>query len=215
MGSDDLFKKRKSKKLEEYQRRKAFRQPYERILIVCEGEKTEPFYFKGLCNSLSLHTANIEITGDCGSSPQSIFEKAQEVFKKAEKEQNPFDRVYCVFDKDGHHGYDETIRKINSKKPKDTFFAITSVPCFEYWLLLHFQRTTRPFNTATEVISELRQFIPNYEKGDSDIFGNIQKLIHSALHNAKFANEEACRNYTDNPSTSVVTLVDKLLNLKN
>ena len=45
MGSEDLFKKRKAKRLSDYQRKKAYRQPYERILIVCEGEKTEPFYF--------------------------------------------------------------------------------------------------------------------------------------------------------------------------
>ena len=96
MGSEDLFKKRKAKRLRDYQRKKAYRHPYERILIVCEGEKTEPFYFKSLCASLSLHTANVEITGNCGSSPKSIFEKAQEMFKEAEKEQNPFDKVYCV-----------------------------------------------------------------------------------------------------------------------
>ncbi|WP_308861449.1 RloB family protein [Neisseria mucosa] len=215
MGSEDLFKKRKAKKLEECQRKKAYRQPYERILIVCEGEKTEPFYFKSLCNKLSLHTANIEITGDCGSSPKSIFEKAQEIFKEAEKAQNPFDKVYCVFDKDCHHGYNDVINQINSKKPKDTFFAITSVPCFEYWLLLHFERTTSPFNTAAEVISRLKQFIPNYEKGDNNIFENVQQLIRVALYNAKYANEEARKNHTDNPSTFVLILVDKLLNLKS
>ncbi|MFC2540881.1 RloB family protein [Neisseria sicca] len=215
MGSEDLFKKRKAKRLSDYQRKKAYRQPYERILIVCEGEKTEPFYFKSLCASLSLHTANVEITGNCGSSPKSIFKKAQEMFKEAEKEQNPFDKVYCVFDKDCHHGYNDVVQQISSKKPKNTFFAITSVPCFEYWLLLHFERTTSPFKTAEEVISKLKQFIPNYEKGDKNIFEDVKQSIQVALHNAKHVNEEACKNHTDNPSTCVLVLVDKLLNLKN
>lgn len=219
MGSDDIFKKRKAKKVKEHQRKIARRQPYERILIVCEGEKTEPFYFQGLCSSLNLHTANIEITGDCGSSPRSIFEKAQEVFKKAEKEQNSFDKVYCVFDKDNHDGYSEVISQIVSKKPKDTFFAITSVPCFEYWLLLHFQLTTRPFSNASDVISELRQFIPNYAKGNNEIFQKIQNsmkfALDNALDNAERANREAKQNHTDNPTTSVSDLVNKLLNLKD
>ena len=39
MGSDDLFHKRKAKRAEEHRREIARRDPYERILIVCEGEK--------------------------------------------------------------------------------------------------------------------------------------------------------------------------------
>ena len=45
MGSEDLFHKRKAKSAEQLERRKAKRSPYEKVLIVCEGEKTEPNYF--------------------------------------------------------------------------------------------------------------------------------------------------------------------------
>ena len=48
MGCDDLFKKRKAKKLKDHQRKVAIREPYDRVLIVCEGEKTEPSYFMEL-----------------------------------------------------------------------------------------------------------------------------------------------------------------------
>jgi hypothetical protein len=48
MGTDDLFHKRKARRLETHRREKAKRAPYERILIVCEGKKTEPHYFQGL-----------------------------------------------------------------------------------------------------------------------------------------------------------------------
>jgi len=215
MGGDDLFKKHKSKRLKEYQRKNASRQPYERILIVCEGEKTEPIYFKSLCDHLGLHTANIEITGNCGSSPKNVFEKGKEIFEKAKKEQNPFDRVYCVFDKDCHHGYDEIVNQVKLKKPKDTFFAITSVPCFEYWLLLHFKFTTSPFGNAEAVISKLKEYISSYKKGDKNIFQEVRMYIDFALGNAKRANEEANKNYTDNPTTRIPILVDKLLTLKN
>ena len=48
MGSDDLFHKRKARTAELHRRRVARRAPYDRVLIVCEGAKTEPNYFKWL-----------------------------------------------------------------------------------------------------------------------------------------------------------------------
>ncbi|MBP8875497.1 MAG: RloB domain-containing protein [Neisseria sp.] len=215
MGSDDLFKKRKIKNIKNHQRRVANRQPYERILIVCEGEKTEPFYFLELCKNLSLHTANVEITGDCDSSPHSVFSKAKELFDDSKKQQNTFDRVYCVFDRDNHPDYLKTINSISSQKPKNIFSAVTSVPCFEYWLLLHFTYTTKPLSNALGAINELKNFIPNYEKGNKKIFQTVKDSLDFALSNARRANSEAKKNYTDNPSTLVVDLVEKLRNLKN
>lgn len=43
MGSDDLFKKRKARKLWDISRKKRTRELYKRVLIVCEGQKTETF----------------------------------------------------------------------------------------------------------------------------------------------------------------------------
>ena len=45
MGSEDLFHKRKAKAADSLKRRKAKRSSYDKVLIVCEGEKTEPNYF--------------------------------------------------------------------------------------------------------------------------------------------------------------------------
>jgi len=45
MGTDNLFHKRKAKKAVDLARRKALRAPYAKVLVVCEGEKTEPYYF--------------------------------------------------------------------------------------------------------------------------------------------------------------------------
>ncbi|MCD6198288.1 MAG: hypothetical protein J7K15_06905 [Deltaproteobacteria bacterium] len=45
MGTDNLFHKRKERKAESLRRRRAMKAPYDVILIVCEGEKTEPNYF--------------------------------------------------------------------------------------------------------------------------------------------------------------------------
>lgn len=44
MGKDNQPKHRQAAR--DLKRRAAVRQPYERLLIVCEGEKTEPQYLR-------------------------------------------------------------------------------------------------------------------------------------------------------------------------
>lgn len=222
MGSDDLFKKRKLRSAKE-KRKKTERKTHDRVLIVCEGAKTEPLYFEGLRSAYKLDTANIKITGDCGSDPMSVVDKATEEYEKSKQEGNCFDRVYCVFDKDAHPNYQEAINKIkqlSTGKNKKPFFAVCSVPCFEYWLLLHFVYTTQPFSAsgknsiADNVVKELKIYIPTYEKGQNDIFVLLQDKLNFAIKNAKKANQESAENDTDNPSTDIVELVEYLVSLK-
>ena len=220
MGSDDLFKKRKAKKLKDHQRKVAMRKPYDRVLIVCEGEKTEPSYFMELREYYGLHTANIEITGECGSSPTTILAKAKELFNKAKQDGNPFDRVYCIFDKDEHTTYEQTILEIENITPKGVFFSITSVPCFEYWILLHFTYSCKPFTSsgnksaAEYVISELKNFYPDYEKNKEGIFIDLIDKLDTAIAYAKQISKSNQKTVTDNQSTSIGELVEYLRNLK-
>ncbi len=61
-----------------------------RILIVCEGENTEPSYFK----QFRLTTATIRTVGE-GYNTERLVERAQGLSKEAR-----YDQVWCVFDKD-------------------------------------------------------------------------------------------------------------------
>lgn len=48
MGTDNLFHKRKAKGTRELKREKHKRAPYDKVLIVTEGKKTEPEYFSSI-----------------------------------------------------------------------------------------------------------------------------------------------------------------------
>src|SRR5690606_15818884 len=143
---------------------------------VCEGEKTEPHYFQGLRNYYSLNTANIEICGECESDPNSVVQFAKKRYREEKDAGDPFDRVYCVFDKDAHPNYDQALNTIATAIPHGTFFAANSVPSFEYWLLLHYIYSTRPYtalpgnSAGNQVLSELKQYLPDYEKGADNVF---------------------------------------------
>ena len=73
MGTDDLFHKRKSREAESLRRQAAKRAPYDVVLIVCKGEKTEPYYFKGLREHLQLSNANIVIADNANLIPSALY----------------------------------------------------------------------------------------------------------------------------------------------
>ena len=83
----------------DFRRRPPARAQYDVALIVCEGEKTEPEYLKGLRNALGLNAANISVARANGNDPVSIVRHAIQAYADAPGE---FDRVFCVFDRDGH-----------------------------------------------------------------------------------------------------------------
>ncbi len=220
MGTDNLFHKRKAKQISDLARRKDRRAPYARVLIVCEGEKTEPLYFNGLKDHYELNSANVEVCGDCGSDPCSIVEYARQQYRESKDIGDAYDRIFCVFDKDSHTGYDEALDALRNVKPKGLYMAITSVPCFEYWLLLHFIYTTaafvsQPGNSAcNQLLHELREYIPSYSKGRAGIFSELTEQMDFAISNAKRALTAAETVHTDNPTTCVHELVAYLQNIK-
>ncbi|XOF35037.1 MAG: RloB family protein [Candidatus Electrothrix sp. YB6] len=122
--SDKLFHKRKARSAADHKRRLAKRSPYDRVLIVCEGKKTEPDYFKALIDDLQLNTANIRIAENtAGSSPRNVVDLALHEYKKDKKagreSGEQYDRVYCVFDKDQHVTYLEAIDIVRGQQAKD------------------------------------------------------------------------------------------------
>ncbi|RLT88008.1 RloB family protein [Ketobacter sp. GenoA1] len=221
MGSENLFHKRKAKSAKNLQRKGARRAAYKKILIVCEGEKTEPNYFEGAREYYELNTVNVEVRGDCGSDPMSIVSFAKQRYREEKDAGDPFDQIYCVFDKDGHATYARAIDALTSATPKDTYFTISSVPSFEYWLLLHFVYSTRPYtalpgnSSGNQVLTELKNYISDYEKGRRTIFSELIEQLEQAKNYAKRALQESERNQTDNPSTRVHELVEVLQNLKD
>lgn len=222
MGSDDLHHKRKAKQAKDLERRKAMRRRYDKVLIVCEGSKTEPFYFNELKDHYELDTANIKISGDCGSDPMSVVAHGEDLYQKEiDKCNEPFDRVYCVFDKDAHSSYNNALNKISNIKPSATFFSAVSIPCFEVWLLLHFRYSSAPIiatgnkSAGENALDELIRYMPNYQKGDRGTFPELFGKLHLAKAHAERLNLHCKASGTDNPTTNIIDLLTYLQNLKN
>jgi len=169
MGTDNLFHKRKKRKVESLRRRRATIAPYDVVLIVCEGEKTEPNYFAALKRVFRLSNTNIKVCG-CGSDPITLVNFAIATFKR----EREFDRVYCVFDRDRHTTYTGAIKKISQTRlgGGSKISAVPSVPCFEFWILLHFS-----IQPARLMHRPVHQSALGLSKNWRNIFLHIKKKI--------------------------------------
>jgi hypothetical protein len=219
MGTDNLFHKRKARRAERHHRKMASRSPYDRILIACEGGKTEPYYFRCLRNNFGLNRANVVIADKKGGlDPKRLVDYALEEFKK----ERDFDHIYCVFDRDKHTTYDAALDKIGSVNLKKgvKIHAITSNPCFEFWLLLHFTYTTHQYEAPLNesncdlVVSDLESHIPDYAKGSQDFWVYLEDKIEEAITRAKQIELSHKNSGTEIPSTKIYLLVEYLKGLK-
>ena len=104
-------------------RRPPFRSPKPIILVVCEGEKTEPQYFDGYRRTAAIH--GLTLNWPPAEGPQKALveiasRKKREAAAEAHREGDEnlaYDSVWCVFDVDTHHHIAEAkqvARKWNS-----------------------------------------------------------------------------------------------------
>jgi len=220
MGTDDLFKKRKVRTEKALSRQRRQRAAFDKVLIVCEGEKTEPYYLMALRDHLGLPQANVVIDPRSDSSPTSVVKYAKELITK--NSTDPYNHVYCIIDRDNHADFQKAMDQIKGFRSKmTTLHAIISDPCFEYWILLHYTYTTKLFGVSGEspckelISKELKIYIPDYEKGDASVLVSlVEHQLQRAVANAKRAYESAKKDGRDAPITQMHLLVQYLKQLK-
>ena len=191
----------------------------DRVLIVTEGKKTEPNYFQRLVDEFDLTTAVVvRIVGGGGPAPISVFDKTKSIVDSDED----YDYIYCVFDRDQHESYGRAIEKIaqlarNNKFQGKTVMAITSVPCFEFWFMLHVFETAKSYDSAAKLIADLKkhELFKNYnKKGCGAFFDKISSMRNEAKKRAerilKDAKRTSQREYYEKPSTRVHLVVNAL-----
>lgn len=184
----------------------------ERILILCEGEKTEPDYFRAIKKD-TRNTA-LEIPNCNKNTPKELIEEAINLMVKAKRERNEYKEVWVVFDKDNYTKHHEAFDRARAKDIKIAF----SSTCFEFWLLLHFEYTSSPFSDCDNVIRKLKVHIPGYEKG-GEHYAILRPKISDAIKNgekimAYCSSTNNSRIWEYNPYTDVGLLVEKLLNIQ-
>lgn len=189
--------------------------PRPSILIVCEGQKTEPKYFDGLARRLRLTT--VEVRHAVGTDPVTIVNDAAECKRARAREVEcgnfavPYDEVWCVFDVDEH----PKIKTAISTAANNGISVGITNPCFEYWLLLHFTRSGATNLSRHQMQTRLGKYIKGYEKGRDYmhlLFDSVATASKHATHVLRSQWQKDPRKPLEllqcNPSTAVHLIVE-------
>lgn len=188
-----------------------------RILIVCEGEVTEPEYFRGFERWARNNTVQIHIPIK-RSQGLALVERATRLKCAAEsaatREAEAFlayDEVWCAFDVD-----DNDHRNLNEARQLAAAHGIKlaiSNPCFELWLWLHFKESpgARNRHDLQRMLREdLREHLPDYDKHVD--FERVAAGVVNATRLARRLDDDAQAEGEAgrNPSTGVYRLTDSI-----
>jgi len=219
-GGDKLFNRKQEQGKKDSDRRKNERNKLVRIIIACEGSKTEFLYFdkffKHLITDHRISALSFVIVPHKHTDPAGVL-KDLENYRKDGDSYKSFDHKWIIIDRDeerteggGHtlENYNEAISRAKSLKVQVAF----SNPSFEIWYLLHFQYR----NTAIDrddLVKELKYLI-DYDKTNEDMYEFLLKNQDDAIRNAK----RLIKEYEQkgmiiqhcNPSTTVYKLVELL-----
>lgn len=215
MGSDDLFKKRKAaRKARAHELRNPRVGSY---LIVAEGAKTEPAYFKQLGEAIAGAfggVVDVQVEGE-GRGTVALVEKAAQI---ASKSPRIFEHVWVVFDKDDFEDFDEAIKLAESRG----FEVAWSNQAFEYWFFLHFDYSDAALHRddwvekIDKLFKERGVRDGGYEKNLENIYqlvteyGDSALAIKSARTMHKRWEQRGAAPSKCDPCTTVYQLVEQL-----
>lgn len=221
MGSDDLFKKRRASRM---QRQHDYKIPRANsFLIVTEGERTEPLYFKGLQKLIRekiggkvdvVEVPLIDIHGE-GASTEKLIDITEKIVKDANI---MYQNVWVVFDKDDFENFDDAIKAGEDRR----YNVAWSNQSFEYWLYLHFNYSDSALH-RDEWNEKLNEIFRKYELGNGIYQKNYEEIynmvnlydgVNTAIRNAKRRMQSyrigIDKASTYDPGTTVYQLVEEL-----
>lgn len=193
-------------------RRVAVRQPRKTILIFCEGERTEPEYLDALKRqSWVRDVAAVDLrvkTGHGGGSvPTTLVSLAADARRKALDEEGEIDEFWCVFDVEWPQNHPRLRDAIEQARQGGIELAISN-PCFELWLVLHFQDHSSWLDN--DHARRLRQNLDGSDNKGIDAFVYMP-LVRDAARRAKGLDERHRQSGTtlphDNPSSGMHRLI--------
>lgn len=212
----------------EQSRRQGHRPKRRSILIVCEGESTEPNYFRSFCRQLVGGEGDrVEVVG-VGDNTLHLVEEAKKIVERRRQgEGAPFYYVWVVFDKDEFPDdqFDNAIRAIGNEDAKfkpgqnPHWSAAWSNEAFELWYLLHFQEALGGAMGRAEMCEKLSGLFRSdlgvadgYRKNDPNMFERLKTRISKAIERGEraFQKWQGRAPHECNPATRVFELV-KLL----
>ncbi|MBQ4266388.1 MAG: RloB domain-containing protein [Clostridia bacterium] len=197
------------------------------ILIVTEGEKSEPKYFEHFRTRQNNVEVRVVPNSKNGSKTDylNLIRKASRICKDDDLSPKSGDSVWIVADGDVNYQAADAIKKKNAAltqaratAEKEAYSLLISNPCFELWYLLHLRYTTAHLPDYDAVKKALEQAgIKDYEK-HNDLYEQMASETIEAIKRAKRLETHQVENgftlplgIDANPFTEVYRLMENLV----
>jgi hypothetical protein len=118
------------------------RAPRKTVVVFCEGRRTEPEYLEALRRDPAIKEVaavdlRIDVQGS-GCVPLTLVRRAVEARDRASRQEAEIDEFWCVFDVEWPKNHPDLTRAQELARNNNIRLAVSN-PCFELWLILHFQ----------------------------------------------------------------------------
>jgi hypothetical protein len=161
-------RQKKDHRVSDLSRRQGIREIRQSFLIVCEGEKTEPDYFK----AFRMTTATIKAVGQAMNT-MTLVNKAISIREADQKRKRVYDQCWVVFDKDDFPAKD--FNMAIQLAERNGFRVAYSNQAFEYWFLLHYNLYTGTIhrNRYKDMLTKLTGMPYNKNEGYGAVMYNL------------------------------------------
>ena len=191
-----------------FSRRRPTRIEKESFLIICEGENTEPEYFK----SFRLSSARVKTIAYTNKG--NAFNFVNAAITEKNKRGKDFDNYWVVFDMDANskQDFNSAIQLAKANKLKVAY----SNQAFELWYLLHFSYIQNEMHRRLykRKLDELLPFPYDKDKNTAkNMYAALLNKQSDAIANARKAYEEIGNHQSpadEESSTTVYKLVEVL-----
>jgi len=209
----------------EYRGKNKHREAHPKIVVWSHTKKAEIEYFQGFKNY--LQTPLLVPRKDIHWKPQDLLDAVAEWKRNPENIcEKDGDQVWCVFDVDDFFkdSQDELLQAVKTARNNNIKIAYAN-ECFEFWILLHFKRTSAQIKRGSEIEKEIqKEFKKNglrEFKKNQKVFDILLPFQEQAIENARilFPSNYEKIDWTKvlsekgNPSTNMHLLVEEINHL--
>lgn len=188
-------------------------EPYRKYIFVCEGANTEVYYFKKLIDlrkELGIHPLiAVEVLDRTdedrpNSNPKKLFEYARNCRTNERRFDKDYDdKIIVVFDADIFESRSDRYEDIVTEGEEESFVLGVTNPCFEIFLLLHFENAykeliapdltefLKPENLKSKGLAyqKLHEKTKINSKTNEEI-GDLAAYVKIAIEEEKFLNQD-------------------------
>ncbi len=198
-----------------YKRKSSVRDPYKKIVIAMEGNRTEPLYFNEVKKKFRSSAVKVELLtrdeSDTRSAPVHVIEQLNS-YKKNNRLLDT-DKLWLVIDRD--RWPQEQLHDVASRCSTSRYYLGVSNPCFEIWLVLHYEDLSGITSPEKEQLLSTQttkeKWSEIYSRKRIGSYSQIIEQINNAIINAQNLDRDRTSRWPNSIGSRVYKLAESII----